>query len=292
MSFFTTPSSDRKEDPSSNLTVDQDMGRLSTSSRESDVPPAYNDAFGGSSPYSFATTGQLQIQAVGFDYNSALIGSKMETISVDRVETGQPEYTSIRLKKSSNSCALVSASDRTQTPLISTIYRWGPGRHPRMRIFPADTTVSVEDAINADNVQCELIDVKSRSMLSRAQKFDTSFGSFEWRYGSRGERKEDHDASSLLILERTDSVASTAGSKVGKRGVRVAQLVRSDEFRTPGTTRYMGGNGGRLMMDLSLWTDDKKATAKDVEAFVVASCICMLKREADRFRDNTIAAVV
>lgn len=161
-----------------------------------------------------------------------------------------------------------------------------------MRIFPANTSVSVEDAINADKVECELIDVKSRSMLSRAQKFDTSFGAFEWRYGSRGERKEDYDASSLLILERTDSVESGAGAKVGKRGVRVAQLVRSDEFRTPGTTRYMGGNGGRLMMDLSLWTEDKKATAKDVEAFVVASCICMLKREADRFRDNTIAAVV
>jgi hypothetical protein len=160
-----------------------------------------------------------------------------------------------------------------------------------MRILPAQTSASVEDAINSDQVECELVEVKTRRIMSRTQKLETSFGTFEWRYGSHSERKNGSDADSLLIMERTDAPAYAVGVR-GKRGVRVAQLVRNDELRTAGTSRYMGGNGGRLMMDLSMWADDKKASAKDVEAFMVASCICMLKREADRFRDNTIAAVV
>lgn len=271
------------------------MSSISSDS-EPDAPPAYEEAVDGyaasssTSPNNFTSTSQLQIHAVGYDTNQALTGMTLETISVNRVDSGESEYTSLRLKKSSNSCALVRSSDPNH-PLISTIYRWGPGRHPRMRILPPNTSASVEDAINDSHVECELIEVRSRSLISRAQKFETSFGTFQWRYGGRSERKETYDAASLLVMERTDPVP-LAGGKRGKRGILVAQLVRNDEFRTPGTSRYMGGNGGRLMMDLSMWADEKKANAKDVEAFVVASCICMLKREADRFRDNQIAAVV
>jgi hypothetical protein len=160
-----------------------------------------------------------------------------------------------------------------------------------MRILPSDTFASVEEAINSDSIDCEMLEVKSRSMISRTQIMNTSFGSFEWRFGNRVERQESYDASSLLIMERIDINPSTHGKR-GKRGIRVAQLIRNDEFRTPGTTKCMGGNGGRLMIDLSMWADDKTVSIKDVEAFVVASCICMLKREADRFRDNQIAVVV
>ncbi|EPS45842.1 hypothetical protein H072_298 [Dactylellina haptotyla CBS 200.50] len=281
---------------------DQDLKRMSSSSSiGSDAPPAYDDIVGAgiggssssSSPNAFAHTSQLQVEAIGYDTNQALTGTTMETISVYNPNSSELEYTSIRLKRSSNSCALVRGSDPNGTPLISTIYRWGPGRPPRMRILPANTSASVEDAINSDNIDCDLIEVKSRSFISRTQKFETSFGTFEWRYGSRSEKKEDYDAASLLVLERTDPASTTStGSKSGKRGVRIAQLVRNDEFRTPGTKRCMGGNGGRLMMDLSMWRDEKRPNSKDIEAFVVSSCILMLKREADRFRDNTIAAVV
>ncbi|KAI3482320.1 hypothetical protein L1887_55081 [Cichorium endivia] len=92
----------------------------------------------------------------------------------------------MRLKKKSNSCALVRASD--ETPLISTVYRFGPGRHPRMRILDSQSKVSVEEAINDDNVTGEQVEVRSRSIISRAQTFDMSFGKFEWRYGKRKER--------------------------------------------------------------------------------------------------------
>ncbi|KAH7144263.1 hypothetical protein B0J13DRAFT_585052 [Dactylonectria estremocensis] len=272
------------------------MTSTSSIDSEFEAPPAYEDAFDGdtasssASPNTFSATSQLQVQAIGYDTDQALTGMTLENISVYAVDSGEVEYISIRLKRTSNSCALVRGSDPNRTPLISTIYRWGPLRPPRMRVLPPHTSASVEAAINSDHVECELVEVRSRSIVSRAQRMETSFGTFEWRYGSRAERKA-YNAASLLIMERTDT-SSSAGGKSGKSGVRIAQLVRNDELRTPGTIRYMGGNGGRLMMNLDMWADEKKASAKDVEAFVVASCICMLKREADRFRDNQISTVV
>ncbi|VUC35031.1 unnamed protein product [Clonostachys rosea] len=265
---------------------------------ESDVPPPYYEEVEGggassssASPTAFTGTHQLQVQTLGYDTDQALTGWTFENISIYRVDPGEVEYISLRLQQTSDSCALVRGSGSNRTPLISTIYRRGPGRNPRMRILPRETSLSVEEAINSESVDCEVVDVVSRSIISRTQKFDTSFGNFEWRYGSSAECKAEYDADSLLLMERVDFVRSRDG-KAGKRGVRIAQLVRNDEFRTQGTCRRAGGNGGRLMMDLSMWKDDRKTNAKDVEAFVVASCLCMLKREADRFRNNQNAAIV
>jgi hypothetical protein len=200
-----------------------------------------------------------------------------------------PDYVSLRLKKNSNSCALVCGSDPNRTPLNATIYRWGPGRHPRIRVLPPHSSVSVEEAVNSENLECEVFEVQSRSIFSRSQKIVTSFGTFQWRYGGRSEKRETFDANSLLILEKVDGL-STKESK--KQGIRVAQFVRNDEFRTPGTNKYMAGNGGRLMLDLREWAGGKEADTVKVEAFMIASCICMLKREVDRMRDNTTAAIV
>lgn len=273
----------------------------SISDWKSQSPPDYKDVIASddasrqsSFSDSFLPTTELQVEALGYNTNQALSGCKtLENISVYNVNSGAPmqeKYTSFRLKSSSNSCALVRSSDPRQNALISTIYRWGPGRHPRMHILPRDASVSVEQAIDNDNPSGELVEVKSRSMISRAQVFDTSLGKFEWRYGSREERKA-YNADSLLILERIDRTVLPDGTKT-KSGARIAQLIRNDQFRTPGSVRYSGGNGGRLVMDLRMWKDEKGADADGVEAFFVASCILMLKREADRFIDNNIAAVV
>lgn len=264
----------------------------------SDPPPAYKEAVGSdyagssssTSSEGFIATSELQVQAIGYDVNQAIMGRTLENIAVYRVQSGEAEYNSIRLKKKSNSCALVRASDPRQNPLISTIYRFGPGRHPRMRILPHDAGVSVEEAVKDDNVRGELVEVKSRSVVKRGQIFDTSLGKFEWRYGTREERAA-CNADSLLVMERIDRVQLPSGRK-SKSGVRVAHLIRNSQFRTPGTQRYAGGNGGRMMIDLRMWDDEKNARADGVEAFAVASCILMLKREADRFINNNIAAVV
>ncbi|CAH0027613.1 unnamed protein product [Clonostachys rhizophaga] len=270
----------------------------SISSESDDPPPYYEEVEGGGAsssapPTAFTGTHQLQVQTLGYDTDQALSGWVFENISIYTVDRGEVEYISLRLQQTSNSCALVRGSDTNRTPLISTIYRRGPGRNPKIRILPRGTSLSVEEAISSDNVQCEVVDVVSRSIISRTQKFDTSFGNFEWRYGSTAELRAEYDANSLILMERVDFVRSRDG-KAGKRGVRIAQLVRNDEFRTQGTSRRAGGNGGRLMMDLSMWADERRTNVKvkDVEAFVVASCLCMLKREADRFRDAQNAAVV
>jgi hypothetical protein len=267
----------------------------STSDSFSDPPPRYSEAvesnhqgsssrdFGG-----FSATATLQVQAIGYDVNQALTGRTLENISVFRPESSDAEYTSFRLKRNSNSCALVWGSDGAT--LISTIYRWGPGRHPRMRIFDRDSKVSVEDAIKNDKVDGELIDVKSHSMLSRAQVFDTSFGKFTWRYGSSQEQAA-CNADSLLVMEQIDRASSPGGGQ-SKGDTRVAHLIRNDQFRTPGTKKYSGGNGGRLFIDLRMWSDDKHTSPQEIEAFVVASCLLMLKREADRFIDNHLGLVV
>lgn len=268
----------------------------------SQSPPDYKEAIASnnagnhsSSPNIFPPTNELQIEALGYTTNQALSGTKtLENISIYNVENStptNPKYTSIRLNRNSNSCALVRVSD-PQNALISTIYRWGPGRHPRMHILPPDAEISVEQAINVDTSNLgDSVEVKSRSIISRAQVFDTSFGKFEWRYGTRDEKRS-CNADSLLILERMDR--GVLNGVKSKSGAQIAKLVRNDQFRTPGSVRYSGGNGGRLVMDLCMWrdSDEKRGDVDGVEAFVVASCILMLKREADRFIDNNIAAVV
>lgn len=262
----------------------------------SEPPPEYKEAIGSHYPSSssssdgFIATSELQVQAIGYDANQALTGRTLENISVYRVESGDAEYISIRLKKNSNSCALVRTSDQRQTPLISTIYRIGPGRPPRMRILSYNAGVSVEEAINNENVHGELIEVKSRSWVSREQVLDTSFGRFVWRYGTRDEHAA-CNADSLLVMERMDRVSIPSGGK-SKKGTRVAQFIRNDQFRTPGSKKQSGGNGGRLMIDLRIWDNGENASAHHVEAFVVASCILMLKREADRFINNRAALLV
>lgn len=267
---------------------------LHSGSFNPDPPPEYEDAISSSEKVTtsdgFAVTHQLQIQAIGYDVDQAITGRTLENISVYRIDSNEPQYTSIRVAKNSNSCALVRSSDPRQAPLISTIYRFGPGRHPRMRILPEDINISVEEAIDNVDVRGELIEVKSASMFSRAQVFDTSFGKLEWRYGT-SEEQAACDADSLLVLSRIDRVPLPDGSK-SKSGTRVAQFVRNDRFRTPGSVKYSGGNGGRLMMDLRLWDNEPNTKTENAEAFIVSSCILMLKREADRFIDNHLATVV
>ncbi|KAI9149001.1 hypothetical protein HJFPF1_11045 [Paramyrothecium foliicola] len=311
MSFFTTPSSPSAKEARNSFSDTEDVQlsktqTASSSTSESGPPPAYSYVTGQASTSAqgssagFVATTQLQIQATGIGNCSSLSMPRPDPIPVYRLQTGTsanypdaqaPAYLSLRLKRSSNSCGLVRASEPDGTPLIATIYRWGPGRRPRMRILPPTPSISIEDAINADDVNCEMVEVRSRSVFSRAQKIETSFGTFQWRYGSREERREAFDANSLLILEKTDQRTWEKSSKEDKP-MRIAQFVRNDDLRTPGTHKYMAGNGGRLMVDLSSWMGEKGATVEKVEAFVVASCICMLKREVDRMRDNNIAAVV
>ena len=68
---------------------------------------------------------------------------------------------------------------------------------------------------------------------------------------------------------------------------KVAQIVRSDETRTPGTKECYAGNGGRLEMRLS---DEEGRKVVD-EVSVVVTALVMLKKEIDRLRATQIAVM-
>lgn len=307
--------------------LNPETASLSSLGSGSSAPPPYSDA-GDIESASFIPTTHLQIHTPGVGSCAALSAqapipipvfrvSPSDHLSFPAVPAGEPVYVSHRLKKNSNSCALVRGSDLDgSAPLNATIYRWGPGRCPRIRIFPSSSLSigdpaiphSVEEAIQSDELKCDLIDVKSRSLISRTQRMVTPLGTFQWRYAGRSERKAETEIAldtqnSLLVLEKIDEdvdkdqwagpSSSTNYIKGKKRYTRVAQLVRNDGLRSAGSSRWSAGNGGRLMIDSRMWSSNVKGdvVGDKVEPFVVAGCICMLKREVDRERDNTIAAV-
>jgi hypothetical protein len=160
--------------------------------------------------------------------------------------------------------------------------------------------------------------ITSLGLLTRAVTFRTRLGTFEWRYASRRERHAlsralgGQDVSSLLVLERVTRIAraqnlpssssssSAAAALFGagkkkdseeKIRTTVAQFIRGDGTRTAGTGASDAGNGGRLVVDLSLWDGEgeSKLDREMAGVMVVATCLVMLKREVDRRRAQQVA---
>jgi hypothetical protein len=203
----------------------------------------------------FLPTSSLQIQTQGkalFRLPSPL---KELTIPIFSPETGRPVYLSVREKRSSGNCRLVDAESEDEKVLASTTYHWGPGKNPVVRV--------------GDRGDAEEFEILGKSMLSRSVMFSCKWGTFEWRYAGKKERAG--SVNNLLVLER-----------IGDDGarVRVAQLVRSEDTRSPGSTSSSAGNGGRLEMCLA--GDDGEEMVD--EPTVASTCLVMLKKEVDRRR--------
>lgn len=115
--------------------------------------------------------------------------------------------------------------------------------------------------------------------MSRSVKFECRYGIFEWRYAGKRERAP--GVNSLLVLEKI-----IEGENAGR--VQVAQLVRGEETRTPGTGSSTAGNGGRLEMCLQVDGEGKEILD---EVTVVSTALVMLKREVDRRRALQIAMI-
>ncbi|KAI1847072.1 hypothetical protein JX266_006947 [Neoarthrinium moseri] len=307
---------DAKAPPALNFPPDEDLPSYPPPSYNAAHVPAEEKAFDAASIGSAAShtsgfnpTIHLAIETLGFNLNSVTCRNWNgdQAIPVFRTHAGatpdlpfkhaeQPEYVSIRPKKNSNSCALVRGDDPAQTPLISTVYRWGPGRDPHMRIYEPTERISVADAVDKDKHIANEFEVKTHWITSRAATMVTPFGTFEWRYGKKPEKKE-YAADSLLVCDRLDSpnapIAGTSSSPKKDSRIRVAQLVRNEEYRAYGSKkRWVGGNGGRLMLDLGDWAClEKSGAVEKVEALLVAGCLLMLKRETDREKDNQLAVL-
>lgn len=191
-------------------------------------------------------------------------------------DVGPLAYESLRETRRSGNCVLVRAGDDlAESPLCSTTYRFGPNRPPKVHL--------------TGEVACgEAFEVHSKGCHTRAQNIRTRLGTFQWRYASRAERKA-IGANSLVVLDVVTTVA-LAGGKQEERRRRVAQLVRNEKLRTEGTRASTAGNGGRLMMDLRDWADTK-GEVQQMEVFVIASCITMLKKEVDRRRMHQMIVI-
>ncbi|KAF9878586.1 hypothetical protein CkaCkLH20_04078 [Colletotrichum karsti] len=295
-------------------TGETELAELSPSTSSSSLPPTYDDATASTSSAivttirgptdgstisdsppspttdSFTPTAQFQIETSGKQWFSLPTGTRPDPIPVFRVEYGswsqysQPVYTSLRFSRGDSSCHLVRDSDESQTPVCTTLYRFGPGKPPVFRL-PKSPSPSSSGETSPGAAESEGVDLQifSKSVTSRTQVLKTPYGTLRWRYASSKERAAVEGADELLVCELMEKVA-TKSFKMEEKTTRIAQLVRGEGTRTRGTGRSTAGNGGRLMMDLFRWTDLKGGGKEVVEGLVIASCICMLKKEVDRRR--------
>jgi hypothetical protein len=242
-------------------TTDSTLARFETASETaSTITPFFG------SP-NFNPTSSLQIQAHGKTPLSFPTPGKQLEIPIFSPETGRPVYLSIKPSRRKGSCRLVSAEDLSETSISRTTYHFGPTKCPEVRI-------GADDDLDAD-----VFPIATKSVFTRATVFESrKWGKFEWRYARKGERAvAGEDINNLLVLEKI--VLSERGRE---ERIRVAQLVRSEETRTPGTKAMFAGNGGRLEMALGKGEGEKGVWIDEVT--VVSTCLVMLKKEIDRLR--------
>ncbi|KAI0147084.1 hypothetical protein GGR57DRAFT_506062 [Xylariaceae sp. FL1272] len=264
----------------------------------------------------FTPTSQLQIEAQGSTCTLTTYGGNTPIYSISSSGgLGPLAYLNIRPQRRSNSCYLTLADDPTETPITRTIYRVGPGRPPVIELSDPVRGVSLPGkGTDVDVHEAKTrgaFEVHSTTIWSRSITFEVpGLGIFGWRYAGSAEKKE-WDAKSLLVCEvfgsspayhdndGSSSVGSSSkksfASKLGlgsskdrESGTRIAQLVRNSEYRTPGSSRWSAGNGGRLMMDLTGFEEKEQ---ERVRQLVCTTALTMLKRELERNQNATIAAI-
>ncbi|EEP81889.1 predicted protein [Uncinocarpus reesii 1704] len=215
--------------------------------------------------FPFTPSKSLFINSHGIRLVRLPVPSSELEINIHRSD-GSVAYTSKRDKRCSGDATL---STPETGDMLKTIYFFGPNRDPVIR--PISKTVELDDEPESSNEATGLeIKVTSR-WKSRTQYFTTLYGdSFQWRYV----RCDDPQlgCKKLLVLEKLDN------NNPNSVGRRIAQLVRNEQTRPPGTTKTTAGNGGELVLDA-----DAMGVEID-EALVVATCLLMLKKEVDRRR--------
>ncbi|CZT10837.1 uncharacterized protein RAG0_15189 [Rhynchosporium agropyri] len=259
----------------------------------------------------FKPATSLQIQAAGKSMNSLPISTYELCIPIFTYEENgmakRPKWLSVRPTRKSGSCVLVDAEDESQTTIARTTYRFGPGRPPVVRIgrdedrSEEDDETDLADYHDLDNkaASAQVFDsnistnksgveefpLKVKRILSRTTHFTSHrYGRFEWHYCSRKEKASFTSTSTtvsspprnLLVLEKI--FKNGHEREIGR--LRVAQLIRGDGTRTPGTKYSTAGNGGRLEMCLERDGEEGMEVLID-EVTVLSTVLIMLKKEID-----------
>jgi hypothetical protein len=209
----------------------------------------------------FNVTKKLGVHAQGLRLVQLPMPSRQLELPIEDLSTGKIAYVSTR-KRVHGSDAVLSAPGRGD--LIQSLYKFGPGRNPKLVIVGTDEEV---------NVKGKWMKHEQIFSLNDDEKL-------RWKYvkeispGSPAVRLDGKKAKPKNIL----------CCEVGVK--RVAMLLRDDETRTDGTKKRDAGNGGEL------WIDEQLLKLSGVtEELVVASCILMLKKEMDRRRAVQFAAL-
>ncbi|KAK7893715.1 hypothetical protein LTR67_006416 [Exophiala xenobiotica] len=172
---------------------------------------------------------------------------------------GTLAYMSTRGKCSSGDAVL---SHPKLGDLVSTTYFFGPGRDPVMKLLQGSYEAESDKSI---------LKIQGK-WTSRSVTFWSPEGRlFQWGYGRRKEANVVKVKLMVLRLKEPSTLED------GREGRVLAQLIRSDETRTQGSSKSSAGNGGQLMLD-------EHATEYLDEALIVATCLVMLKKEIDRRR--------
>jgi len=171
---------------------------------------------------------------------------------------GRTCYVSTRNKRWSGNSIL---SHPKLGNLIRTDYFFGPNRDPVLRLLQTSSVIPEEVRV-------------SGKWTSRSARFTMPNGTeYEWAYAKQ--KGPDGQKLKLIVLH---AISMDEKEKEPERH-RVAQLVRSSDTRTPGTSRCAAGNGGELQID-----DEALHALQLDESIVVATCLVMLKKEIDRRR--------
>ena len=191
---------------------------------------------------------------------------------------GSVAYTSTRARKSKGDCILASIHHGT---LISTNYFWGPSRQPILRYHNHYGHYnSTENGAETFDKPDSIFDIKSKWTSRAITMVHRESGRvFEWSYEKM--KTVDKKKANLLVLRQKSGDTATEvngrDDESDGKGKVLAQLIRSDATRTPGSKSCSAGNGGQLVLD-------QEAAAALNEPLIVATCLMMLKKEIDRRR--------
>jgi hypothetical protein len=178
---------------------------------------------------------------------------------------GNIVYLSSRAKRWEGNSIL---SDADGKELLASEYKFGPGREPKLQMLDQEGDKRT-------------VFTKGK-WTSRKQEFVLPNGqTFTWGHVRELDNTIRPKKQTYLVLEvpLSRELAPTGKGKMKSETRRVAQLVRGEEARTPGTRSSDAGNGGELKFD-----GEAVTTFGLREDVVVATCLMMLKKEVDRRR--------
>ncbi|KAK5173824.1 uncharacterized protein LTR77_002505 [Saxophila tyrrhenica] len=279
----------------------QDSKSLSSNSSTDTLPPPYSGQTNSASPTDLTSPvpellpspGKiLTIQARGMKNVFCSPSELILPIFSGTDITVEPLYTSTRPSKRKNN-AVLSHSQRGD--IISTTYRFGPGREPKVRYLQsqsqqqtfANDVKRAESSDSDDDAEGPLaLEVDSGHLFKHTVTLTSTPEAsrrFKWKY-TRTPTEPEGKKKRVLALYAEGGPESSSSSRSGDDWEAIAVLVRTESTRTEGTSKWGWGNGGQLFFS-------HNAAEHMEEGLLVATCIMMMKKEVDRGRGTQGAMI-